>query len=241
VRLERGDIYFFYRPRVEHESAQGLEDVQRFHLVLKPDSGPFRLITVGRKRLPEIRDRERNWAYVEKVARSPEEISAELARYTYETKTRGERVQPEARPAGEGVYAIVRHDKHTHLAYELDVPRSEGPVQRELKIEPRASYIVTVRNPERPWAGVPEYPITYPPHLQSVFRGRRFAELDPPELLDFEGTDLVLIGASDQPDEELGLHLEPEHETEETAEIFRDLHVERVTHATLPLFGGEWR
>src|SRR3954462_4211451 len=51
--LERGDIFFFYRPDVEEQSPGGLLDVRRFHLVLRPEGkGTLRLITIGRKTLP---------------------------------------------------------------------------------------------------------------------------------------------------------------------------------------------
>jgi hypothetical protein len=33
--LERGNIYFVYRPKVEHTAA-GLEDIQRFFVILSP-------------------------------------------------------------------------------------------------------------------------------------------------------------------------------------------------------------
>jgi hypothetical protein len=49
--LERGNIYFAYRPRVEEDAA--LEDIQRFFMILSPyDSQQYRLLVVGRKRLP---------------------------------------------------------------------------------------------------------------------------------------------------------------------------------------------
>ena len=35
--LERGDIFFFYRPRVGVEQVRSLDDVQRFFVVLRPD------------------------------------------------------------------------------------------------------------------------------------------------------------------------------------------------------------
>lgn len=34
--VEKGDIYFAYRPRVEEDEAEGLGDIQRFFMVLKP-------------------------------------------------------------------------------------------------------------------------------------------------------------------------------------------------------------
>jgi hypothetical protein len=51
--LERGNIYFAYRPRVEEDTAGALEDIQRFFMILSPyDSQQYRLLVVGRKRLP---------------------------------------------------------------------------------------------------------------------------------------------------------------------------------------------
>jgi hypothetical protein len=61
--LERGNIYFVYRPKVERASAAGLEDIQRFFVILSPfDKARHRLIVIGQKKLPAIRDNhERNW------------------------------------------------------------------------------------------------------------------------------------------------------------------------------------
>jgi hypothetical protein len=55
--LERGDVYFFYRPRVRapqgapEKDAAGPEDVQRF---FPRDKDVYRRIVVGRKRLPDV-------------------------------------------------------------------------------------------------------------------------------------------------------------------------------------------
>jgi hypothetical protein len=109
--LEQGDIYFLYRPKVrgeeeamgEQPAAEDLGDVQNFYIVLKPERGRFRLISVGRKRLPDIEEHERLWGFVDMIADSGKAIEEELQSATYATKTRGERVLPAARPAGEGV------------------------------------------------------------------------------------------------------------------------------------------
>ncbi|KXN83365.1 hypothetical protein AN958_01502 [Leucoagaricus sp. SymC.cos] len=34
--IERGHVYFFYRPRVQHEEAHSLKDVKNFHMLLVP-------------------------------------------------------------------------------------------------------------------------------------------------------------------------------------------------------------
>src|SRR3546814_11753327 len=119
-------------------------------MVLKPDgSDRYRMIVIGRKRMPDITEHERNWGFVETVARSAKDIEKALRRETYETKTRGERLRPAARAAGEGVYAIVNKDKDMHLAYALELPERPGAVQKALNIAPEAIFVPSDKNHER--------------------------------------------------------------------------------------------
>jgi hypothetical protein len=247
--LERGDIFFFYRPRVhppgEEPPPAGLEQIERSYIVLRPRNKKlYRLLVIGRKRLPDVARHEKEWVFVEKVSRNPDDIQEDLRSHEYETKTRGERVEPAARPVGEGVYALARHENHTHVAYALELPERPGPVQRELQIQREASYIVSMKNPEAPSppeAGLPpKEAAKYPKELHEKFHGRRFVPADPPELLDYPGAQLLLIGASNDVREELGLDLSPERETERTAEIFRDLHLAKSQFKVEPLFKGKW-
>ncbi|MCW2690893.1 MAG: hypothetical protein JWR37_5783 [Mycobacterium sp.] len=248
--LEEGDIFFCYRPKVDVDHVRGLSDVQRFYVVLKPGTKPvFRRMIIGRKRLPGIEEHERTWGFVDLVTERAEEIEDELDPVVYDTKTRGRRVEPPARPAGEGVYAVVDHEVdragHTHLAYGLELPESPGPVQVELNIKPTASLIATVRNPDAPappQAGMPSSRRPeYPDALRGKFAGRRFSNLNPPDFLDYPGTELVLIGASPDVTGELGLTLHTRRETEQSADIFTVLGMERDLHPLEPLLTGEWR
>lgn len=257
--LEQGNIYFFYRPRVEspeeherHEArgepgAEGLEDIHRFYMVLSPHGKTrYRLFLVGQKKLPEIQNGgQKYWAFVEKVGRAATDVEDELDAFTYPTKTRGERYLPPARPAGEGVYAIARHDDHTHLAYALELPEKPGEVQRELNIEDEGSYVLSIKNPAKPSPPGARLPrgqqAKYPKRLKEKFRDRRFIGADPPDFLDYEGTACLLIGAEEDVSEELGIELEPQKETIEKAEIFNDLRVEKSQHPLEPLFEGKWR
>lgn len=151
TELERGDVFFFYRPRVGIEEVRSLQEVQRFFFVLHPDGDArLREIIVGSKRLPEVEPHERAWAFVARVTDSAAYAREELGGRIYQTKTRGERVQPDTRAAGEGRYAIVDHDGHSHLAYALELPQEPGEAQRTFRIEREASYIVAVRNPDAP-------------------------------------------------------------------------------------------
>jgi hypothetical protein len=244
--VEHGDIYFLYRPRVNDERVESLEEVQRLLVVLRPwPVRRLRLLVVGRKRLPDLGAHDRFWAFVDAVVDRPERLRAAVERRGYRTKTRGERVQPPARPVAEGGYVIARHDDHTHLAYQLEPPDPGGPAQRGLNIEHQASYVVTVKNPKKPSPPGVGRPgpgkADLPAELQDRFRGRRFIPLDPPVLLDHPGTEIVLIGAAADASAELELNLGAEAENAAHSSIFDDLHISRRDRPTAPLLAGEWR
>lgn len=241
--VERGDLFFFYRPRVERNAPRGEDDVQRFLVVLAPDAPRrFRVVTIGRKHLPGASrtSRERNWGWVMKVAGAPEDVEVELRGYAYDTKTRGRRAQPAARPAGDGRYAIARHGAHTHLAYVLAHPAEPGEVQRELGIEASASLVVAVKNPWWPAppgtdAGLsPDAEAAYPDRLQAAFRDRKWAPLEP-DHLDREGAELVLVGTREEPDAALGLRLGDEPE-----DVLALFGLDPRSHPVAPLFRGDW-
>jgi hypothetical protein len=133
--IERGHIYFFYRPKVQREEVHSMDDVGKLHVLLVPspsesfsmqakieqskdvsgadademnlvaqgaDAAPthesttkdkkhFRLIIVGKKRLPDP-EREKHapvWATVIFVGDNLHDLEEKLGERTYETKTRG--------------------------------------------------------------------------------------------------------------------------------------------------------
>jgi len=218
--LERGELYFLYMPRVRPGNALPLalddglirlRNVQRLYIVLRPERrSAYRRLLVGRKRMPDPQRRQRFWVEIERVERSAAAILQDLHRFEYETKTRGRRVQPAAKSAGEGVYALLRHESHAHLTYRLTDPASPGQVQRALGILSRASYIAAAFNPEAPprLGRRPPDVATPPSLLREKFGDKRFAPLDP-DLLDVEGLELVLIGTPGTAEEETGI--EPWH------------------------------
>ncbi len=247
--LEEGDIFFFYRPRVEVEEVKGREDVQRLYMILtprRPRPGPFRVLIIGRKKLPEIipgqaHSEERNWATVVQVTSDPEDVGRELRAQHYVTLTRGERTVGAAKPVGEGRYELVRHGDHTELAYVLELPERPSVAQDEFEIKKEASYIISVRNPEMPQPpGVPApraQPV-YPPHLREKFDSHRWIPVDDVELLNYPNAQVLLIGAhSDSVQEELGIRIDEERETMNSAEVFRRLRLSKEIPLE-PLFKG---
>jgi hypothetical protein len=242
--LERGDIYFLYRPRVETDEVHGLQDVERFYILMKPwRRHLYRLIVVGRKRLPDPKEHNRFWGFVWRVFKDRKALNDELGAREYTTKTRGVRHVPPVRPAAEGIYALVRHGDHTHLAYVLELPEHQGRAERELNIEREASYVIAVRNPATPRpanAGLDaERAAKFPKKLQEHFAGRKFVPADPPDFLNYEGAELMFIGASEKPEQELGIVFKPDHETLHSADVFKDLKLPREI-AREPLLEGEW-
>ena len=242
--LERGDLAVFFRPTVETEDPDGLDDVQQCYLVLAPRlGGRHRRLVIGRKRLPDVDEQSPPWAFVDRVADDPETLTDDLGAFTYETKTRGTRHQPAARPAGEGVYGIVRRDDdEVVLGYRLELPTDPGPVQETLNIAPVARYHLQVRNPETPAprrAGLPEgQRPDLPDELQQHFGGRRWA---PAEVgfLDREGTELLLIGAAEEAGE-AGDAIEREDNDLEGADLVERLGLDLDAHPLAPLTEGEW-
>lgn len=249
--VEEGDIFFFYRPKVGVEKVEDIEGAQRFYVVTAPerDKENMRLFMMGQKKLPEIKKEksaaeERNWALNVLTTNSEENIRQELLPVEYETETRGKRKVGPAAPAGEGKYSIVRHDGHTELAYVLELPQVPGPTQKEFGIRKEASYIISVKNPDIQVPGFKafeERKPSYPQQVKQMFGDRRWISVEDPEILNYENTQLLLIGArKSDVQEELGIELDEEKENANTAELFNELRIKREQVPLRPLLKGEF-
>ncbi len=215
MTLEQGSITFFYRPRVEEQHPNELEDVQRLLLLLAPEGSAFeRLIAVGRKRLPRSAHRDRFWGFVDLIL-TPYDMHAALGAQMYGTETRGLRHLPAARAFAEGTYEVETHGPHAHLRWHIERFEYEDAVAMEIPVEEDSDYILTIANPDPAVWGVVEtpelqstlfdalemhvtVPTPFPPALQQRFRDRKFAQLDTTEWLDHPGAELVFIGAGEQ-------------------------------------------
>jgi hypothetical protein len=129
-------------------------------------------------------------------------------------------------------------------AYVLELPKHEGPAERELNIKRTASYVIAVKNPQSadpPAAGLdPDQEARFPQKLQEAFGGRRFSLVDPSDFLDYEGAELMLIGATEDAERELGIEFKADTENEHSADAVRVLKLPREV-AREPLFLGRWK
>jgi len=247
--IEQGDIFFFYRPKVGTEEVKDIKDVQRFYMIVLPeDNNKYRLFLIGQKQLPEIVEgkstsEEKNWALNILTTSNPDDIHKELMASEYTTETRGKRRLAAAAPVGEGKYTIVKHGNHTELAYILELPEIPGPTQREFEIKKEASYIISVKNPDVkvPGFAASEKNPEYPKALKEKFGDKRWINVDEPDLLNYENTQLLLIGAKKKDiEEELGVDIDEEKETERSADLFKELKLKKEQVPLKPLLKGKF-
>ncbi len=259
--LEKGDIFFFYRPKANAREVKGIEDIRRFFMLTVPETQNkkgqkssssnsndtnslkkiYRLFVIGKKALPEIRETEarrseRFWAKVGGIYNNDKDIVNDLFSEEF---SEGDI----ARPVGEGKYAIVKHHNHTEIAYILETPKEPGPAQQELGIEKEASYVVSVINPEIPTPKnypTAEQPPKYPEEILRDFDKQNFVTLAKNlDFINYLNAQIILIGAREGKDtirEELGIDIE---ENPNSKDIFKELKIEKDNVPIKPLIEGK--
>ncbi|CAG8922151.1 unnamed protein product [Penicillium salamii] len=208
--LEKGFIYFFFRPRVDVEDPHSIGDVARSFFVLRPtplgaefdnDQGPVdkgaqcRLMMLPKKKFPTS-SKERDMGFVEKAGQSMQALQENfMAGKTYQTATMGERHTEEARPYAEGVYAITHTPRASHLAYVLTIPSELGALQEDFGLRERGSWLVQSKNPKFPGPPIGQLPQNpeFPETVLKKFGDLRWVPLEP-ELLEYPNSQFLMIG-----------------------------------------------
>jgi Protein of unknown function (DUF2795) len=81
----------------------------------------------------------------------------------------------------------------------------------------------------------------YPESIKKEFGDRRWINVEDPELLNYENTQMLLIGARKKDvAEELGIDLNEEKETANTADLFRELKIRKDQVPLKSLLKGEF-
>ncbi|MFL6510066.1 MAG: hypothetical protein ACJ700_02630, partial [Nitrososphaera sp.] len=177
--LEKGDIFFFYRPKTKivddgSDGVKSIEDIRRFFMItatatvaVNTETEQHQQFDGADSKTQKLEESPRYRLFVIGKKSLPEIRTTEARRSErYWAKVGGIFENPQeltsellsdefrkgdaARPVGEGKYAIIRHQDHAELAYILEMPKEPGEAQRELSIEKEASYIVSIINPKVP-------------------------------------------------------------------------------------------
>ena len=254
--LETGNIAFFYRPKMEVLHPKSPDDLERAFFMLFPDDQTHhknRLFIVAHGTFPKIvpgaaLPEERTWAFVDDVSHDPRSIVDALEKtIPGPPEPSGQRARPWARIAGDGRYALARHEDHTHLVYFLHEPQKPGEVQRELEIKPQASYVISVKEPYAPSEIVLEEKPSYPESLRKKFDGHGWIPVEPTDFLDYRWSQVLLIGAEADVEKELGIKLDPRKENQAEKAALQFLHQEAEEartkwHVDLfePMLQGKW-
>ncbi|CAG8499682.1 22177_t:CDS:2 [Cetraspora pellucida] len=238
--LEKGHVLFLYRPKLGVDNPKSIDDVQRMYMVLIPylvrpsldkdpvssfaqklstgnldvetdanadnqSIGKTRVIIVGKKKLPEINKHECFWGFVDQAFNNLDDIK---------------KFFDPSDPQGRGVYNIVEHNNRTHLAYVLEVPEDPFQLQLEFNVGKKGSYALTVKNPDvanpRNVGLTESEKVKFPEHLSNHFRGRRFISLPTTNFLDYNGAEVLFIGARNDIADELGQEVGGELEGHKT-------------------------
>lgn len=242
--LERGSLLFLYRPKADVAHAQGAADVEHLYLMLMPDDRErhkSRVYLLSGISLPSPASGERATALALDVDPDPRVAIDDLQEQAAQAPG-----PPWARIAGEGRYATFKHQVSTYLAYVLDRPEQPGPVQQALHIEGQGNFQVWAKAPTAPSQFEQARQPLYPSRLKNRFVGYEQVPLEPTDLLDYAGTQILLAAADPQAKHALGLRLERDGQNQRERQALQLLHKEerRAAQEGVALFEpmaeGHW-
>lgn len=210
---EKGIVYFVTRGRVGIDEPESVQDLQRTFMVLRPlsqgakitdgaieDDKTVRLIALPKKVFPKS-GRDKFMVFVEKANTSMKELKDEFFQGSeYDTNTAGTRQTPPVAPIGEGVYAMTYTNNTSHLTYMLTIPKELSEVQTDMGIREKGSFITSLKNPTvkgPSYAELPEGP-GFPDEMIKDFGGRGWMPVQHSKYLNYENSQLLLIGEDPQ-------------------------------------------
>ncbi|HEX2956478.1 MAG TPA: hypothetical protein VHO70_06595 [Chitinispirillaceae bacterium] len=241
---EDGHIYFFYRPKAIE--AHSIDDVASLLVVLRPlDSKTFRLISLDTPRLPVEGDNfNMTVGHVEKADAKQHVIVHELAEKSVMVGGVPQVKKAAARPCGEGVYTIVIQENRAHLVYVLELPRVDGRLRDALRIGTEGNLVIGVYNPL--FEVTPEEePATHKPNLDETLKANLGTDHiiyhHLPQLLNYSHVKLAIFKESSAETNYIQKQLHPLKDTQQTADIFSDLKLQKEKYPVLPLLRGEWQ
>jgi hypothetical protein len=194
--LQRGNIYFFVRPKIDTEIKYFSKDeTQKLEIVLNPDSSnKFVLLIIGKKELPRGSGKS-YFCLVAKIFTQLEFLLEDLKEKHYQTKTSGEHILSKVKFLGQGKYLITYHEHHSDLIYKLSLATIDESAMKNFNLKDHDQFIIQVKN-------IISFPklgsnkintkVKLPKELEKIFLGRKFIPLKPVDFLFYEGVEILL-------------------------------------------------
>ena len=112
------------------------------------------------------------------------------------------------------------------------------------KSRKKLSYIISIKNPE---INIPAFSSfsnkkpQYPEKLKQLFGSKRWISVESTDLLNYENTQFLLIGARKKDiEDELGIEIDEQVENEKTTELLMKLHIDKDKIPVKALFTGKF-
>ncbi|KAH7136297.1 hypothetical protein EDB81DRAFT_870471 [Dactylonectria macrodidyma] len=245
--MEKGIVYFFIRGRVNTDEPEGVNDIARSYMLLRPipkdarlgegpigDSGNTRVLVLPKKTFPTS-PKDRFMAFVDMSKASYQDLKDDfLASSEYATKTVGTRHIPHPTPIAEGVYSIISTGRESHFAYMLTLPQELDEVQEKLGLKRQGSFIISTKNPKYPGpanARLPKGP-EFPKNVLEEFRDLRWMPSKPSHL-SYVNAQILLIGEKSGIEKATEPQDEEQKEGKDNKEVLENLaedDLERMQH-----------
>lgn len=239
--IEKGHIYFLYRPKVGVEGdVKNMVDVQKLIMILSPlgSSKKHRMLLLPKKKLPKIDSHQRHMAIIDIVSKKMDDLSDSLKASEYQTKTRGTHSIPPARLLGRGSYLITYHERDdtARLLYILDHPSEITNVQKTFNIEQSGHFIIVLKNSD-----VLEHNHEISNQIIDKYKGKSFIPILDSKLLNVENSQIVIIGGSRDIKKEMGgeeiIQRSKQESDMDVQQLFKELHLSKTENPSEPLEG----
>lgn len=251
--LEKGHVYFFYKPKIDIPHPKSLQEVARFHILMIPSRETHehkcRILSIPKKKLPNTDKHEIYFCFVDEVADDIDTLRRDvLDPVHYQTpKSHRDRITQGDRVLGEGVYLIESDERKSHFSYVLEVPKDPMEIQHIFNIEKEGGFIIQVKNPKIPYMGRVAN-VKYPKGLLELFADLKFIPLQTISLINYDKAELLIIGGTDHIVDEIqeyGEELEEEAEQESKRmspkSVYSEIHLKRdENHPEDPLVKGKF-
>ncbi|CAM0117359.1 hypothetical protein RSOCI_03305 [Rhabdochlamydiaceae symbiont of Dictyostelium giganteum] len=223
--LEKGDIYFFYWLDEDKK-----EDNQFFFVLRNQPEGLYRVITLQNGHMPDMKEHHVQKGVMAHTATHLDHLQAYFKR---QKKDPSDFLFKIANAMGEGKYLILKWGKSTHLLYSLeDLDHAHQEALSHFGVASQGIFMLQIKNPH--------YEEAEAKNLFNRLNGQQFIPLDPVELLNEEGIEVLMIGEKSRPSQIGKVNLQTLLDSFSHEDILESVSLEKKQKELELLLTQEW-